>query len=99
MIHKFLTNRINLTIFQCILYFIIGYVMGEYLTWEQLVLMFVIMLVIQMITRVKAIADGILIVQMLDNKFETQRGDLDKLDKDIDRLMKDSKKMDKKDLN
>jgi len=92
MIHKFLTNRINLTIFQCILYFIIGYVMGEYLTWEQLVIMFIIMLVIQMITRVKAIADGILIVQMLNNKFETQRGDLDKLDKDIDRLMKDSRR-------
>ena len=99
MIRKFLTSRINLTIFQCILYLMVGYVMGQHLTWEQLVLMFLIMLVIQLITRVKAVSDGMLMMQMLNNKFDTQQKDMDKLDRDLSRLMRDSNKMDKKDLN
>ena len=35
-ITEFLSNRTNLTIFQCLLYFIVGYIMGEYLNWTQM---------------------------------------------------------------
>ena len=65
MITNFLSNRTNLTIFQCILYFIIGYIMGEYLTWGKLILMFMVMLCIQFITRTKAVADGMMFRQMM----------------------------------
>ncbi len=62
---NFLSNRINLTIFQCILYFIIGWVMGEHLTWQELGLMFIVMLCIQFITRTKAVADGMVIREIM----------------------------------
>ena len=64
-ITNFLCSRINLTIFQCILYGVIGYVMGEHLTWTELIIMYVIMLCIQFITRTKAVADGMMFRQMM----------------------------------
>ena len=70
-ITNFLSSRINLTIFQCLLYFIVGYVMGQYLTWPKLGLMFVCLLCIQFITRTKAVADGMMFRQiMVDNKMD-----------------------------
>ena len=70
-ITNFLSSRINLTIFQCILYGVIGYVMGEHLTWTELIIMYVIMLCIQFITRTKAVADGMMFRQiMLENDME-----------------------------
>ena len=67
----FLSNRINLTVFQCLLYFMVGYIMGEHLTWPKLWLMFIIMFLIQFITRTKAVADGMMFRQiMVDNKMD-----------------------------
>ena len=67
----FLSSRINLTIFQCLLYFIVGYIMGEYLTWGKMFIMFIIMFLIQFITRTKAVADGMVFRQiMIDNKMD-----------------------------
>ena len=89
---NFLSNRFNLTIFQCLLYFIIGYVMGEYLTWPKLGLMFVVMLCIQFITRTKAVADGMVFREMM-------------IDLDVDaneivkRIKEETDKINKKDLN
>ena len=84
-----MSNRWNLTIFQCILYFIIGWVMGEYLTWPKLGLMFIVMFVIQFITRTKAVADGMMFRQiMLDNQVDANeivkmiKKEADRLDKD-----------------
>ena len=88
-ITAFLSNRWNLTIFQCILYFIIGWVMGEYLTWPKLILMFAVMLCIQFITRTKAVADGMMFRQiMIDNKIDANeivkrmKDDTDKMKRD-----------------
>ena len=67
----FLSNRTNLTVFQCLLYFIIGYIMGEHLTWGKMFIMFIIMFLIQFITRTKAVADGMVFRQiMIDNKMD-----------------------------
>ena len=89
MITNFLSNRINLTIFQCILYFIIGWVMGEHLTWPELGLMFIVMLVIQFITRTKAVADGIMFGHLMKehnlqtNEFlKHMKDEMDKIDKE-----------------
>ena len=65
--HTFLSNRTNLTILQCILYFIIGYVMSSHLSWSQLILMYFIMVLIQMITHIKAVADGMLYNELIHN--------------------------------
>ena len=66
---NFLSSRTNLTIFQCILYGIIGYIMGGYLTWTQMAIMFAILFIIQFITRTKAVADGMVFRQiMIDNE-------------------------------
>ena len=88
----FMSNRWNLTIFQCLLYFIVGWVMGEHLTWLELGVMFIVMLMIQFITRTKAVADGMVIRQiMVDNQLDANEI--------IDRMKQESDKLDKKDLN
>ena len=67
---NFMSSRYNLTIFQCLLYFIVGWVMGQHLTWIELGVMFAAMLCIQFITRTKAVADGMVIRQiMVDNQL------------------------------
>ena len=68
---NFISNRTNLTIFQCLLYFIIGWMLGDYLTWMQFGIIFVMLLCIQFITRTKAVADGMMFRQiMLDNQVD-----------------------------
>jgi len=45
--------------------------MGEYLTWIQFGVVFVMLLIIQFITRTKGVADGMVIRQiMIDNDVE-----------------------------
>ena len=91
-ITAFLSNRWNLTIFQCILYFIIGWVMGEHLTWVELSVMFIVMLGIQFITRTKAVADGMVIKQiMVDNQLDANEI--------IRRMKQETDRLDKDDLN
>ena len=91
-ITAFLSNRWNLTIFQCLLYFIVGYIMGEHLTWPKLGLMFVVMFGIQFITRTKAVADGMMFREMM-------------IDLDVDaneivkRMKEETDRINKKDLN
>ena len=88
---NFLSSRANLTIFQCILYGIVGYVMGQYLDWTRLVLMLVVMYLIQIITRTKAVADGMVFRQiMLDNQVDAN---------EIVRMMKDEADRARKDNN
>ena len=61
----------NLTILQLMCYFVIGYIMGVYLDWIKFGIMFVVILVIQIITRTKAVADGMMYRQlMMDNEWE-----------------------------
>ena len=88
----FLSSRYNLTIFQCLLYFVIGWVMGEYLTWPKLGLMFVVMLCIQFITRTKAVADGMVFREMMMNS----QVDANEI---VKRMKEQADKIDKEDLN
>ena len=88
---NFMSSRWNLTIFQCMLYGIVGYVMGQYLDWTRLVLMLVVMFMIQFITRTKAVADGMVFRQiMLDNQIDAN---------EIVRMMKDEADRARKDNN
>ena len=68
---NFLTSRANLTIFQCILYVMVGYMMGGYLTWDKMAIMYVVLFLIQFITRTKAVADGMMFRQiMIDSQVD-----------------------------
>tara|TARA_Y100001963_G_scaffold139155_1_gene204708 strand:- start:1466 stop:1753 length:288 start_codon:yes stop_codon:yes gene_type:complete len=88
----FLSSRTNLTIFQCLLYFVIGHIMGEYLSWGQMGIVFVVLLVIQFITRTKAVADGMMFRQMmLDNQIDANEI--------IRRMKKEADRLNKNDLN
>ena len=86
---NFLSNRMNLTIFQCLLYFIVGYIMGEYLTWPKLVLMFMVMLGIQFITRTKAVADGMMFREMMIDLNTDANEIVRKMKEETDRLNKE----------
>tara|TARA_Y100000034_G_scaffold109880_1_gene141566 strand:+ start:162 stop:473 length:312 start_codon:yes stop_codon:yes gene_type:complete len=87
----FLSNRTNLTLCQCILYGFIGYVMGQYLAWPKLLLMFGVLILMQHITRIKSVADGMMYREMMvhhDMKaneiIELMRKTKEDLDKDKD---------------
>ena len=70
-IQTFLGNRLNLNIMQCILYFIIGYVMGIYLSWAKMILLGIAIIGLQFITRIKAVSDGMMFRQiMIDNEID-----------------------------
>ena len=88
----FLSSRYNLTIFQCLLYFIIGWVMGQHLTWIELGIMFVVMLGIQFITRTKAVADGMVFRQIMeDHKLDANEV--------VEMIKKEAEKMDNNQWN
>ena len=89
MIQRFLSNRTNLNIVQCMLYFIIGYIMGQHLDWMRLVIMFIVLFGIQFITRTKAVADGMMFGHLMEqNNMKTNeflarmKNEMDKMNKD-----------------
>ena len=89
MISNFLSSRINLTILQCVCYFVIGYIMGEYLNWTQLGIMYVLLFGIQFITRTKAVADGMMFRQMMLDSQVSANDIIKKMKQEMDRLNKD----------
>ena len=73
---NFLTSRTNLTIFQCMLYLMLGYMIGEYLTWQKMSIIFIVLFLIQFITRTKAVADGMMFRQiMIDSQVDANNID------------------------
>ena len=90
MIGNFLSNRTNLTILQCVCYFVVGYVMGEYLNWIQFGIVFVVLFIIQFITRVKAVTDGMMFRQMMiENQWEVNDV-IQKIKQEADRARKNN---------
>ena len=92
MISRFLGSRLNLTIFQCLMYIVIGYVMSQHLIWSELALMYILLFIIQFITRTKAVADGMMFRQMMiDLNCDTNEF--------VQHMKKEVDKINKKDLN
>lgn len=88
-ITKFFSSRVNLNIIQCILYFIIGYIMGEYLNWKQFGILFFTIFALQFITRTKGVADGMAFRQlMIDNEWEVNKV-IQKIKEQADRAKKE----------
>jgi len=88
----FLSSRTNLTVIQCVLYFVIGYIMGQHLNWHQMIIMFLLLFGIQFVTRTKAVADGIMFGHMM-KESKMRANDI------IEHMKKSVDKMSKKDLN
>ena len=89
MITNFLSSRTNLTIFQCMLYGIIGYVMGSYLGWIELGIMFILLFGIQFITRVKSVSDGIMFGHLMKERNMETNEILQRMKDEVDKLEKD----------
>ena len=66
MITNFLSNKVNLIILQCLLYFIIGHIMGSHLTMSQFIMMFVLILLLQFITHIRGVSQGMLYNQLMN---------------------------------
>jgi hypothetical protein len=65
----------------------LGYMIGEYLTWQKMSIIFVVLFLIQFITRTKAVADGMMFRQiMIDSQVDAN---------DIVKKMKDVYDIDK----
>ena len=86
---NFLSNRTNLTVFQCMLYLMIGYIMGQYLTWIKLGIMFILLFGIQYITRVKSVADGMVFRQLMEHHGKKANEIVQKIKEEADRMKKD----------
>ncbi len=86
---NFLSNRTNLTVFQCMLYLMIGYIMGQYLTWIKLGIMFILLFGIQFVTRVKAVADGMVFRQLMEHHGMKANEIVQKIKEEADQMKKD----------
>lgn len=63
---NFLSNKINLTILQCILYFILGYMIHDHFTGTQFFIMFITICIINLIVHIKAIGTGMMMREMME---------------------------------
>ena len=86
---NFLSNRTNLTLVQCMIYLIIGYVMGQYLDWTKMILMFILLLGIQWITRIKAVADGMVFHQLIEHHGMDANEIVKRIKEEADKMNKD----------
>ena len=86
---NFLSNRTNLTIVQCMLYLIIGYVMGQYLDWIRMIIMFALLFGIQFVTRVKAVADGMVFHQLIEHHGMDANEIVKRMKEETDKMEKD----------
>ena len=66
-------NNINLTVIQLVLYTIAGYMMYEYLTWDKMIIVGMVLLGIQTITKIKGVAEGIEVNQMMVHNMHQLR--------------------------
>ena len=89
MLINFLSSRTNLTIFQCVLYLMIGYIMGQHFSWVELGIVFILLFGIQFITRVKAVSDGMVFGHMMKKNNMKANEIVERMKKDVEKMDKD----------
>ena len=67
-ISDFLSSKLNLTILQCLLYFVLGHMLMEQYTLQQFIMIFIIMLGIQFITHIKGVGHGMMLFQIMQEE-------------------------------
>ena len=86
---NFLSSRTNLTIFQCVLYLMIGYIMGQHFSWSELGIVYVLLFGIQFVTRVKAVSDGMVFGHMMKKNNIKANEIVERMKKDVEKMEKD----------
>ena len=89
MLANFLSSRTNLTIFQCVLYLMIGYIMGQHFSWSELGIVYVLLFGIQFVTRVKAVSDGMVFGHMMKKNNMKANEIVERMKKDVEKMEKD----------
>ena len=89
MLINFLSSRTNLTIFQCVLYLMIGYIMGQHFSWSELGIVYVLLFGIQFVTRVKAVSDGMVFGHMMKKNNIKANEIVERMKKDVEKMEKD----------
>ena len=91
MIKEFINNRNNLTIIQCILYCVVGYIMYiKEFDWIEISIIFVVVFGIQLLTRIKGVADGMMFRQLMsDNEWQVNDV-IKKIKEEADKARKDN---------
>ena len=89
MLANFLSSRTNLTIFQCVLYLMIGYIMGQHFSWSELGIVYVLLFGIQFVTRVKAVSDGMVFGHMMKKNNMKANEIVERMKKDVEKMDKD----------
>lgn len=64
----FLSNKTNLTILQCVLYFILGYIIHDHFTGTQFFIMFITICIINLIVHIKAVSTGIIMREIMEEE-------------------------------
>ena len=64
----FLSNKTNLTILQCVLYFILGYIIHDHFTGTQFFIMFITILIINLIVHIKAVSTGMIMREIMEEE-------------------------------
>ena len=82
-ITNFLSNKINLTLIQCILYCVLGWMLGDYLTWGQFGIVFIIILLINLIVHVKGVSHGMFMFQVMRENEHDYIKFIKKMEKDV----------------
>jgi len=67
-INNFLSNKNNLTLLQCLLYGVLGYLLKGNYNWGQFIIVFIILFGIQFITHIKAVATGMMLRHMMEEE-------------------------------
>ena len=62
---NFLSSKINLTILQCILYFILGYILSLQFSGTQFFVTFGLILIINLIIHIKSVSKGMMMYQIM----------------------------------
>ena len=89
MLVNFLSSRTNLTIFQCVLYLMIGYILGQHFSWSELGIVYVLLFGIQFVTRVKAVPDGMVFGHMMKKNNIKANEIVERMKKDVEKMEKD----------
>ena len=89
MLANFLSSRTNLTIFQCVFYLMIGYIMGQHFSWVELGIVFILLFGIQFVTRVKAVSDGMVFGHMMKKNNMKANEIVERMKKDVEKMEKD----------
>ena len=89
-IREFLSSRNNLTIFQCLMYGVVGYITyTRQFSWVEMCILFVVLFGIQFVTRLKAVADGMLFRQLMMDLNVDANEIARRIKKEADRTNKD----------